>query len=155
MEHFYQNIFGYFSYEYVYNHQVNQAKDGAVFVEIGSFRGKSSSYMAVEIANSGKKIGFICVDPMVLTSHYIEDAAKSSDWDGYGEDTFHKNMEPVKDYYILLKTTSEEAAKQFKNNSIDFIMIDGDHEYEAVKADILNFYPKMKDGAEMTPGLLV
>lgn len=149
MEHFYQDIFGYFSYEYIYHYKVAEAVDGAVFVEIGSFKGKSSSFMAVEIANSNKKIGFICIDPMELMSHYVEDASANPAWDGYNVENFRKTMEPVKDYYILLQMTSESASKQFKNNSIDFIMIDGDHEYEAVKADIINFYPKMKEDGEM------
>ena len=34
----------------------------AHFVEVGSYKGRSTSFMAVEIANSGKQIKFDCVD---------------------------------------------------------------------------------------------
>jgi hypothetical protein len=34
MEHFYENIDGWFSYDYLYKDAVARAEDGAVFVEI-------------------------------------------------------------------------------------------------------------------------
>ena len=39
MDHFYQNIEGWFSYENLYREAVANAKDGAHFVEIGSWQG--------------------------------------------------------------------------------------------------------------------
>ena len=61
MEHIYQNIDGWFDFENLYSFAVNifdEDKEGK-FIEIGSWMGKSSSFMAVEVANSKKNIGNI------------------------------------------------------------------------------------------------
>jgi hypothetical protein len=151
MEHFYENIEGWFSYDYLYKDAINRAEDGAVFVEIGSFKGRSTAYMAVEIINSGKKISFNCVDPQELLSHYAESAKEQPEiFEGYNEVDFHRRLEPVKGYYNLIKEKSSNAVHQFQDGSIDFLMVDGDHTYEAVKEDILNFLPKMKIGGVIT-----
>ena len=42
--------------------------------------------------------------------------------------------------------TSEEASKHFENESLDFVFIDGLHDYESVKNDISYWYPKVKVG---------
>lgn len=42
--------------------------------------------------------------------------------------------------------TSKQLAEVFKDNSIDFVFIDGNHEYEGVKEDIELWYPKIKKG---------
>ena len=150
MEHFYQNIEGWFSYEYVYKDMVEQADDDSLFVEIGSFKGRSTAFMAVEIANSGKKIQFDCIDPMKAIGHY-ENAARINpqEWDGYSVEDFHRRLEPVKGLYNLHQMPSDEAVNLYEDGSIDFIMIDGDHSYEAVKRDIQNFLPKMRSGGLM------
>lgn len=63
IQHFWQNIHGWDDgIPPVYQEMVKQAEDGSHFVEVGSWKGKSSAYMAVEIANSGKRIRFDCVD---------------------------------------------------------------------------------------------
>jgi predicted O-methyltransferase YrrM len=41
---------------------------------------------------------------------------------------------------------SLDAVDLFPNEFIDFLMIDGDHSYESVKADIAAWLPKMKKG---------
>lgn len=147
MEHFYQNIEGWFSYEYIYKDIVEQASENSLFVEIGSFKGRSSAFMAVEIANSGKKIQFDCIDPMTLLGHYADSAVeKPQEFVGYSADQFHKRMEPVKGYYNLKQMTSLEAASHYADGSIDFLMIDGDHSFEGVKQDLLHFLPKMRAG---------
>lgn len=151
MEHFYQNIEGWFSYDYLYKDAVNRATDGALFVEIGSFKGRSTAFMCVEILNSGKKIKFDCIDPQKLLSHYLESAKDHPEvFEGYNSIEFHKRLEPVKGYYNLIEDTSDRAVSLYKDNSIDFLMIDGDHTYEAVKGDILRFLPKMKIGGVIT-----
>jgi len=144
MEHFYQNIPGWFSYDYVYKDMVEQADDDSLFVEIGSYKGKSAAYMTVEIANSGKNIKFECIDPMELMGHYL--AIPQEEKDGYSAEDFHKRLESVKDYYHLNQMTSAKAVELYEDGSIDFLLIDGDHSYECVKEDITLFLPKMRSG---------
>ena len=55
-------------------------------------------------------------------------------------------MKPVEGYYKDLKMTSMEAVKKFENESIDFVFIDGSHEYEDIKNDIISWMPKVKKG---------
>jgi hypothetical protein len=62
MEHFYNKIHGWFDFQNLYTKMVNDHADNSHFVEVGAFYGKSAAYMAVEIANSGKKIQFDVVD---------------------------------------------------------------------------------------------
>lgn len=152
MEHFYQNVEGWFSYDYIYKHAVDTAKDGELFVEVGSFKGKSSSYLAVEILNSGKKIQLDCVDTWAGSIEHQAGAEceVKEVVEGTLYETFLKNIEPVKEVIRPVRMTSLEAAATYADNSIDFIMIDGEHTYEAVKADIQAFLPKMKNGGVMT-----
>lgn len=151
MEHFFETIPGWFSYDYLYKDAVERAADNSLFVEIGSFKGRSTAFMAVEIVNSGKKIKFDCIDPQQLLSHYAESAKEQPEvFEGYNSEDFHKRLTPVQGHYNLITETSDTAFNQYADRSIDFLMIDGDHSYEAVKKDILNFLPKMKVGGVIT-----
>jgi len=133
MEHFYEDIPGWFSYEYVYKDMIEQADDGSLFTEIGSFKGKSAAYMCVEIANSGKDIKFHCIDPMSTSPNYADSMKEHPEvWDGYSDEEFHERLKSVKDYYKLHVMTSSEAAKLYEDQSIDFLLIDGDHSYQGV-----------------------
>ena len=64
---------------------------------------------------------------------------------------FRKNIEESIEKYNLdikyINNTSWNVYKEFKDNSIDVLFIDGDHSYNGVKKDLELFYPKMsKDG---------
>lgn len=146
MEHFYQNIHGWFDFQNTYTRMVNEHDDGAHFVEIGTFLGRSLSYLAVEIANSGKKIRLDAVDtwegsPMEPYQQQ-QDVVKNKTL----YENFLKNIEPVKDYVNIVRSDSVEASKQYADESLDFIFIDASHHYEFVKADIDAWYPKLKKG---------
>lgn len=147
MNHFYQNIDGWFSYEDIYRAVVERGEDGDLFVEVGSFKGRSSSFMAVEILNSGKKIKFDCIDTWRGAAEHqnIEEVMNDTLYD-----VFTENMKPVQGHYNAIRMPSVEAAALYEDESIDFIMIDGDHTFEAVCADIAAFLPKMKKGGIMT-----
>ena len=41
---------------------------------------------------------------------------------------------------------SIEAAKQYEDETFDFVYIDASHHYDFVKSDILAWYPKVKKG---------
>jgi dTDP-4-dehydrorhamnose reductase len=144
VEHIYhQDKFGenWFTYPNLYSSVVERFSSGAKFVEIGSWKGKSSAYMAIEIANSDKDIDFCCVDTWQGGEEHQNFDCLSSLYE-----TFINNMKPVENYYRYLKMTSLEAVEQFEDNSLDFVFIDASHEYEDVKADILAWIRKVKPG---------
>ena len=65
MEHFWhKDYFGenFFTYPNLYSTMVKIFSTESHFIEIGSWKGRSAAYMAVEIHNSGKRIQFDCVD---------------------------------------------------------------------------------------------
>jgi hypothetical protein len=145
IEQYYWNdeIFGenWFSYPDLYKQVVEEFPSGSKFVEVGSWKGRSSSFLAVEIANSGKDIDFYCVDTW-------EGGPDHQGWEGLDKlyDIFLENMKPVEGYYFPLKVTSEEASKKFEDKSLDFVFLDASHEYEDIKSDIQNWLPKVKPG---------
>jgi predicted O-methyltransferase YrrM/GR25 family glycosyltransferase involved in LPS biosynthesis len=131
----------WFSFPNLYSRMVEKFPSGSKFVEIGSWKGKSSAYMAVEIANSNKKIDFYCVDTWEGS---IEHAGMEELPRLY--DIFIDNMRPVESYYFPLKLKSLEAVSKFEDKSLDFVFIDASHEYEDVKNDIIAWLPKVKPG---------
>lgn len=46
----------------------------------------------------------------------------------------------------LIKKTSMDAVGDFKDGSLDFVYIDGRHDYDYVVEDIIFWYPKIKRG---------
>lgn len=146
MEHFYQSIEGWMGYEDTYQEAVRITPDGGTIVEIGSFLGRSAAFMAVEIANSGKKIRFVCVDP-------FEGHLGSGLFDGRcSTDTFHANMARggISHLVETMKMYSVEAAALFEDRSVDFVFIDGAHDYDNVRADICAWLPKVKPGGVLS-----
>jgi hypothetical protein len=144
MNHIHQQIeFGedWFSYPTLYSNATKRFPSGSKFVEVGSWKGKSSAYMAVEIANSNKDIEFFCVDTWEGSVEHegMEELTKLYD-------IFLSNMKPLEQYYFPLKISSLDAAKKFKDESLDFVFIDASHEYEDVKEDIKAWLPKVKPG---------
>lgn len=156
MEHFYQNIQGWFSYPDLYQKMVANCIDGVdyTFVEVGSWKGCSTSYMGVEIINSKKNITFFAVDTWRGSTEHLDPTNSAyepllKDEDGlYLE--FLKNISPVSNAVCPLRMRSDSAAKLFLDDSIDFVMIDGAHDYDSVKLDIQSWYPKLKKGGAMT-----
>ena len=145
MKHIYRRIqgWGIARYGRLYDLALQQAQDGAHFVEVGAWKGKSTAYMAVEIANSGKKIQFDTVDTWLGSdekTHHNDPAVQSNTL----YDVFLKNIDPVKDYVTPLRMTSIEASKLYKDNSLDFVFLDAGHTYEDVKNDIAHWAPKLK-----------
>ena len=44
----------------------------------------------------------------------------------------------------IIRKISVDVSKQFPDNYFDFIYLDGDHSYEAVKMDLNHWHPKLK-----------
>jgi predicted O-methyltransferase YrrM len=141
---YWEKIDGFFNFGNIYSDIVRKSKNGAVLVEIGAWKGQSTVYMAEEIIKSGKSLTFYTIDNFIGISgeHDMdEDVRKAILYE-----TYLKNIEPVKTHIKTIKKNSQEAYKDFEDNSIDFLFIDGDHNYKGVRADLVNWFPKVKQG---------
>jgi len=108
-------------------------------IEIGSDVGETASYLL----ETRKDLYLYCIDPYMT---YI-------DWNGNNlndrEDVLNKfmtTMKPYKDRYKLLRMKSDEAVIEFVNESVDFVFIDGLHEYVQTLRDCKNYWPIVKKG---------
>jgi len=113
--------------------------NGKFFVEIGSYLGASSCFIAAgikHVARSEKKL--YCIDT------WENDAMSEGKRETFKE--FRKNTKKYQNMITPLRTTSVGAAKTF-DKGVDFIFIDGDHSYEGVKADVDAWLPKLNKGA--------
>lgn len=148
--HFYKKIDGFFNdHDFIFLRKMLAKFPGpAHFVEIGSYKGRSSSYLAVEIINSGKSIKFDCVDTWQGSEeHQAGQSFEDSDVvNNQLFEVFTRNMKPVEGYYTAKRMTSLEAAATYSDDSLDFVFIDAAHDYDNVKADIIAWLPKIKKG---------
>lgn len=146
MEHFYHLPHmgeDWFTFPKLYSEMVKRFPSGSHFVEIGCWKGKSASFMAVEIINSGKQINFDCIDI------WSEDPYLPTGQDLLGNEfysMFLENTKPVSHIVNPIRKDSSTAAADYPDKSIDFVFIDADHTYEGVKRDLAAWYPKMKVG---------
>lgn len=144
MEHFYQNIEGWCNFYDLYADMVQNHGDGAHFVEVGSWKGHSAAFMAVEIANSGKNIRLDMVDIMTEDSPNIYRKDRVAHFLERHEE-IRRNLSPVPWVNIIPKA-SEEASQMYSDHMLDFVYIDADHHYENIKKDIQCWLPKIKKG---------
>ena len=144
MKHFWNNIEGWISCFTLYKEAVDRAPvdELSIFVEIGTYKGRSAAFMGVEIINSDKPITFYTVD------HFKGSAEHNNLADLYVE--AWNNLAPLakasKARVRVWSIDSITASKNFKDNTLDFVFIDGSHDYDSVVADINAWFPKVKKG---------
>lgn len=103
-----------------------------VMVEVGSFAGVSSELFALFVKH------IYCIDPYLP---YAE-----MDNRIHLAETEFDNLLLKYSNITKIKNTSEVASHNFINNSLDFIYIDGAHDYINVYRDIQLWIPKVKNG---------
>jgi predicted O-methyltransferase YrrM len=108
-------------------------KRGDSIVEIGSYVGASSCFLAAAASDRGSKV--YCVDT------WKNDGMTEGPKDTYS--AFRANTKRYHEVIVPLRMKSEEAESEFRA-SVDLLFLDGDHSYEAVSADLRAWLPKMK-----------
>lgn len=135
-----KDIPGWFDFSGFYDFIASQYYSG-VFVEIGTWKGLSITYLADKVKH--KPIRIYGVDTFKGTAgEHDEDIDVIN---GTLFETYCKNITPYPNI-VTIQKPSNEAYKDFSDHSIDFVFIDADHHYEAVKEDINNWIHKVKKG---------
>lgn len=119
------------------------ARDNMTVVEVGSWKGKSTSVLAETIQKHNGKV--FAVD------HWEGDEGT---WNKPVAETydifaiFRRNMRllGLEDIVHPLVMASEVAFSLFADESLDLIFLDGDHKYKGFKQDLENWLPKLKKG---------
>ena len=109
---------------------------GAVALEIGSYLGASTCYLAAGLREAGGMI--YCVDT------WQNQTMPDGERDTLAE--FKRNTAGVSDMLKLIRKPSDELTRDDVPEPLEFIFIDGDHSYEAVKADFALVSPWLADG---------
>lgn len=107
-------------------------------VEVGTDHGKYAQQLCEGIP--GLKL--TCVDPYLA---YTEGANTHTqeEVDQIAQEAVHRLIP----YHAFVnKMTSMEAVKNVQDNSLDFVFIDGNHDYEHVLEDITEWTKKVKPG---------
>lgn len=95
-------------------------------VEVGVCDGRFSDLMLKTIPN----LHLTCVD----------------NWRGQWAPAFEKAQKLLGDRAYLYKGRSVDIANTIEDNSLDFVYIDGAHDYTNVRADIEAWTPKVREG---------
>lgn len=106
-------------------------KNGA---EVGVGRGRNSAVLCKTIPGLKLK----CIDPWEAFYQASQDIM----------DGIYENAHARLDRFgcELIRKRSLDAVKDFEDSSLDFVYIDGLHEFDNVMRDLINWIPKVREG---------
>jgi predicted O-methyltransferase YrrM len=110
-------------------------------VEVGVAEGNFSEYML----NTIPDLHLIGVDPW---TRYSEDSCSML----VGKDDAEKRYREAKERYnrysnaYICRETSMEAVRDFEEESLDFVYIDGNHEFDYVMQDLIEWSKRVRIG---------
>ena len=106
-------------------------------VEIGSWKGKSSSYLALAAKLRGEKV--VCIEHFFGDGKGREELLSTSPGkNSFSEFAYNLKNNDLYDNTIILAVDSTRAAEIW-NKSIKMIFIDGEHSFKAVNNDFRLF----------------
>ena len=120
---------------------------GAVGAEVGVFKGKTASALLA----GGHLKHLHMIDPWEPYEPVDEPKAMESHRQMFegGEDNYETALKAVRRYqgsYTIHRKPSIEAAADFEDGSLDFVFLDGNHDYDYVKNELAAWYPKVRPG---------
>ena len=114
-----------------------------VIVEIGSWKGKSTVCLG-RGTQQGQSVSIFAIDPHTGGPEQHRTYGKTVDT----FDEFQRNIEQagISNLVIPIVKTSEDAAKAWDGRPIEFLWIDGVHEYDYVIKDYTLWEPYLMEG---------
>lgn len=143
----YQDIQGWFDFENVYDFAVKNLNN-CTFIEIGTWLGKSTAYLASLIRKYNKNIKLYGVDTFEGEKSCEFHVNKVQESDGTIFNEFWQNMVDLElNYYVHpVISKSTNCLSKIKEKNIGFIFIDGAHDYNSVYQDLEYLYPHVLNG---------
>lgn len=126
-----------------YRDLVKPIKEGVV-VEVGCWKGKSTSYIG-RLCNTNKT-KLHCVDSWKGSTDEFDSGYQAMLRQEDVSAIFLKNMTDRGIRFILHKTHSLAASKEFEEGTVDLVFLDSSHDYKAVRTDIEVWFNKVKWG---------
>ena len=111
---------------------------GGVALEVGSYLGASACLIAMALLDRKDASHLYCVDT------WQNDAMSEGARDTFK--LFERHVAPFRRVITPLRGHSVNVAGQF-TEKIDFLFIDGNHDYAAVRSDISAWFPLLAPGA--------
>jgi len=118
-----------------------RALRGGVFVEVGSWKGRSTSFVGPICNAQGTRL--VCVDHWsgshdMLAGRYAATLAVED-----VQATFRDNMRRLGIFVEILAEPSTVAAERFAAGSVDRVFLDGSHDGPSVEADLEAWSPRL------------
>lgn len=146
MNHFYEDLEGWFNFKPQYEMVLDRIPDNGTIVEVGSYLGKSLAYLVVENINQKKNLKIHSVDLWGKQEFGTYNREKDLNLFKDTYDKFLENTNNIKEKFIAHRMISWEAANLFEDNSIDYVFIDAAHDEHSVYKDICAWWPKVAHG---------
>jgi predicted O-methyltransferase YrrM len=142
MEHFYQEIEGYFTFPDFYRFIARgfavgyQPEKPFHAVEMGAYKGQSAAYLLVELDRA-----FAGYPPGSARLDLVEGFPSNAE-------ALRKNLEGRSGPCLgtIHACDSVEAAATYADRSLDFVFIDGLHDYRSIARDLDAWTPKVRKG---------
>jgi predicted O-methyltransferase YrrM len=150
IDHYYHLVEGWFNMEKQYLELLDATPEGGVFVELGCYKGKSTSFIGVEIHKQKRDINFFAIDSFEGATNST-DANEIKAYEGISEieESYTYNVAQIGNKIKTIVSLTDEAAQYFNDKSVDVIFLDAGHSREAVLNDLKAWYPKMKNNSIM------
>jgi hypothetical protein len=160
LPHRYAQIPGWFDFQDVYLRAIERTPHGGRVCEVGTFFGRSLSFLATEIINSGKFIELHSVDRTDVVGNREREEhpeiphATFDLFEGCKlADILDMYLSPCLAggglFWVHRALSSMEASACYENESLDFVFIDASHDFASVLADLRAWWPKVKPGGTL------
>lgn len=119
---------------------IKKLDSNAVGVEIGVWKGENVLKLLSECSNIDKIFGIDPYEPYGNWNRFVDMSSLEM-----AKKHAIQILSDISKAELIIKT-SLDASKDFEDNSLDFVFIDGNHSFESAYTDIVTWYPKLKVG---------
>jgi len=140
----YLDIPGWFNMHDAYMWCAKLAKDGEDIVEIGCFAGRGTRFLCDALVSMGKKSVKVHVIDTFEGSGEEHSTVNCSEMYGLFTKHLQDHIDSGMVQMNVNRSDNQQLINSFDDNSVAAVIVDGDHTYDAVADDVINWWPKVR-----------